>query len=100
MMMAPDRAEMAGTGLAIVFHVALIAALSTSLAAVSRPSEPPAMEVELVEDVGLQSASPEPSVPPPLYEPHQQSVERSYDEVKPLRRPCDRTLQMGERRRG
>ena len=60
-----DRAEWTGTGAAVVFHVALIAAMSMSLASVNRSPEPPAMEVELVEEVGLQSASPEPSTPPP-----------------------------------
>ncbi len=60
-----DRAEWTGTGAAIVFHVALIGALSMSLASVTSAPEPPAMEVELVEEVGLQSAAPEPSTPPP-----------------------------------
>ena len=60
-----DRAEWTGTGAAVVFHVALIAALSMSLASVAPSPEPPAMEVELVDEVGLASASPEPQVPPP-----------------------------------
>jgi hypothetical protein len=60
-----DRAEWTGTGAAIAFHVALIAALSTSLASVDSVPEPPSMEVELVEEVSLQSASPEPPAPPP-----------------------------------
>jgi hypothetical protein len=60
-----DRAEWTGTGAAIVFHVALIAAMSMSLASVTSAPEPPAMEVELVDEVGLDSASPEPSAPPP-----------------------------------
>ena len=47
-----DRAEMTGTGVALVFHVAMIAALSLSLAHVVAKPEEPAMEVELVEDVG------------------------------------------------
>ena len=65
--MTPDRAELAGTGAAIVFHVALIAALSMSLASITHQPEPPSMEVELVEDVGLQSAAPQsiPAPPPP-----------------------------------
>lgn len=63
--MSPDRAELAGTGAAVVFHVALIAALSMSLASVGRAPEPPSMEVELVDEVGLQSAAPEPYTPPP-----------------------------------
>ena len=60
-----DRAEWTGTGAAVVFHVALIAALSMSLASVDHSPEPPSMEVELVEEVGLQSAAPEPYTPPP-----------------------------------
>lgn len=63
--MSVDRAELAGTGAAIAIHAALIAALSLSLARVSRPPEPPAMEVELVDSVGLQSAAPAPVVAPP-----------------------------------
>jgi hypothetical protein len=59
-----DRAELAGTGAAIAFHVALIAAMSISLAHIANTPEPPAMEVELVEDVGLQSAAPTPAPPP------------------------------------
>ena len=63
--MTLDRAELTGAGAAVAFHIALIAALSMSLASVKRASEPPAMEVELVEDVGLQPAAPEPAAPPP-----------------------------------
>ena len=63
--MSPDRAEIAGTGAAIVFHVALIAALSTSLATIARAPEPPSMDVELVEDVGLQDAAPQSVATPP-----------------------------------
>ena len=59
-----DRAELAGTGFALAFHVALIAAMSLSLAHVAMTPEAPAMEVELVEDVGLQSAAPTPAPPP------------------------------------
>ncbi len=63
--MTLDRAELTGASAALVFHVALIAALSMSLASVASPPEPPAMEVELVEEVGLQSAAPRPISPPP-----------------------------------
>lgn len=56
--MTLDRAELTGAGAAIIFHVALIAALSIGLAKVSAPAEPPAMEVDFVEDVGLQAAAP------------------------------------------
>jgi hypothetical protein len=61
--MTLDRAELAGTGAAIIFHIALIAALSIGLARVAGPTEPPAMEVELVEDVALQAAAPTPAPP-------------------------------------
>ena len=63
--MSLDRAELAGTGAALAFHVALIAALSLSLAQVDSPSEPPAMEVELVEDVALTAAAPQAVTAPP-----------------------------------
>jgi len=63
-----DRAELAGTGAALAIHAALIAAMSISLAHVVSAPEPPAMEVELVEDVGLQSAAPA-AVPPPSQAP-------------------------------
>lgn len=67
-----DRAELAGTGAAVVFHVALIAAMSMSLASIDTAPEPPAMEVDLVDDVGLQSAAAEPmpfAPPPPSQAP-------------------------------
>lgn len=60
-----DRAELAGTGAALAFHVALVAALSINLARVSSPPEPPAMEVELVDDVGLTAAAPQAVATPP-----------------------------------
>ncbi|HEY0629460.1 MAG TPA: hypothetical protein VGD23_09035 [Sphingomicrobium sp.] len=61
-----DRAEWTGTGAALLFHVALIGALSMSLANVDSTPEPPAMEVEFVEDVGLTAAAPQSiAVPPP-----------------------------------
>ena len=64
--MRMDRAEWTGTGAALLFHVALIGALSMSLASVHSIPEPPAMEVEFVEDVGLTAAAPQQvAVPPP-----------------------------------
>jgi hypothetical protein len=80
--MTLDRAELTGTGAAVVFHVALIAALSMSLASVSRSPEPPSMEVELVDEVGLQSASPEPAAPPPS------SQAPEIGEAEPFRAPA------------
>lgn len=63
--MTLDRAELTGTGAAVVFHVALIAALSMNLARVAPSPEPPAMEVELVDEVGLQASAPQQAAPPP-----------------------------------
>ncbi|MBA3668380.1 MAG: hypothetical protein H0W65_11790 [Sphingomonas sp.] len=63
--MTLDRAELAGTGAALAFHIALIAALSLSLAHVESTPEPPSMEVEFVEDVGLQAAAPTSIATPP-----------------------------------
>jgi len=64
--MKMDRAEWTGTGAALLFHVALIGALTLSLASVDATPEPPAMEVEFVEDVGLTAAAPQSiAVPPP-----------------------------------
>lgn len=70
--MTADRAEWTGVGAALLFHVALIAALSTSLASIKDVAEPPSMEVELVDEIGLQAAAPTPiaqsaaSEPPPM----------------------------------
>jgi hypothetical protein len=62
-----DRAEWTGTGAALLFHVALIGAMSLSLAHVASVPEPPAMDVEFVEDVGLTSAAPQSvATPPPV----------------------------------
>lgn len=69
--MRMDRAEWTGTGAALLFHVALIGALSMSLASVDSTPEPPAMEVEFIEDVGLTAAAPQsiPVPPPPSQAP-------------------------------
>lgn len=64
--MRMDRAEWTGTGAALLFHVALIGALSMSLASVDSTPEPPAMEVEFIDEVGLTAAAPQSiAVPPP-----------------------------------
>ena len=64
--MRMDRAELAGTGAALAFHAALIAALTFSLAQVDSTPEPPSMEVEFVEEVGLEAAAPTSiAIPPP-----------------------------------
>ena len=63
--MKMDRAEWTGTGAALLFHVALIGALSMSLAHVVSVPEPPAMDVEFVDEVGLTSAAPQSIATPP-----------------------------------
>ena len=78
-----DRAELAGTGAALAFHAALIAALSLSLAHVAQYSEPPPMEVEIVDEVGLTPSAPSPlAVPPPPSQAPEQAVAPS-SEVAP-----------------
>ena len=62
--MTADRAEWTGIGAALLFHVALIAALSTSLASIKDVAEPPSMEVELVDEISLQAAAPTPIAQP------------------------------------
>ena len=81
--MNPDRAELVGTGAALAFHIALIAAMSINLARVANQPEPPAMEVELVEDVGLQSAAPA-AAPPPSQAPEIGEA----PEIEPARAPA------------
>ena len=87
--MSPDRAELAGTGAALAFHVALIAALSLSLAHVAKVPEPPAMEVELVDEVGLQAAAPAALVvpPPPSTAPETSQAEASEPAPPPTAAP-------------
>lgn len=53
--MRPDAAELKGTLTSVGFHVALVAALSLSLAKQVMPPEPPAISVEFVDDIGLES---------------------------------------------
>jgi len=64
-----DRFEWSGAGLALALHAALIVALSINLAHVPKDPEPPAMDVEFVDEVALDSAAPQsvptPSAPPP-----------------------------------
>jgi type IV secretory pathway VirB10-like protein len=59
-----DRFEWSGVGAALLFHVALIAALSLSLARANKTPEAPSMEVELVDEVALDSAAPQAVSPP------------------------------------
>lgn len=62
-----DRAERAGLGVAVVGHVLLFALLSIGLAHVVPPVRPSveAMDVQLVDAVGLRSAAPEPATEAP-----------------------------------
>jgi outer membrane biosynthesis protein TonB len=85
--MKMDRAELAGTGAALAFHVALIAALTLSLAHVNSTPEPPSMEVEFVEDVGLQSAAPTSIATPPPASQAPEIGEAPPDEPAPAPLP-------------
>jgi outer membrane biosynthesis protein TonB len=85
--MKMDRAEFAGTGAALAFHVALIAALTLSLAHVKSTPEPPSMEVEFVEDVGLQSAAPTSIATPPPASQAPEIGEAPPDEPAPAPLP-------------
>ena len=85
--MKMDRAELAGTGAALAFHVALIAALTLSLAHVQSTPEPPSMEVEFVEDVGLQSAAPTSIATPPPASQAPEIGEAPADEPAPAPLP-------------
>jgi outer membrane biosynthesis protein TonB len=61
-----DRAEVTGLGVATAGHAALLVALSLGLAATRLPapkSDP--IEVSFVDEVGLESSSPDPSAAPP-----------------------------------
>lgn len=53
--MRPDAAELKGTLTSVGFHLALVAALTFSLAKQVVPPEPPAISVEFVDEVGLES---------------------------------------------
>ena len=83
--MTADRAEWTGVGAALIFHVALIAALSTSLASIKDVTEPPSMEVELVDEVALQAAAPTPIASPATAEPPPAPAEAI---VPPMPRPA------------
>lgn len=62
-----DRADRIGLGVAVVGHAALLAALSLSLAWRHPPviTPPQTMDVQLTDEVGLQSAAPEPATEAP-----------------------------------
>lgn len=62
-----DRAEKTGLGVAIVGHLALLAALSLGLLSTAKPPVPISdpIDVQLVDEVGLVSGAPEPSTEAP-----------------------------------
>ena len=65
--MTADRAEWTGVGAALAFHVALIAALSTSLASIKDVAEPPSMEVELVDSAAISATWKASAAPTPVH---------------------------------
>ncbi|TFI59982.1 cell envelope biogenesis protein TolA [Sphingomonas parva] len=60
-----DRTEATGFGIAFAGHAALLAALSLGLATVHMPVRNDPIEVSLVDEVALQSASPTPTLEAP-----------------------------------
>lgn len=65
--MRVDTGEAKCTAAALLLHVVLVVALTTSLAKVPSPPEPPPVQVEFVdsEEVALTAAAPTPATPPP-----------------------------------
>lgn len=66
--MTSARTEWTGVGLALIFHALLIAGLSLSLAKMKNTPEPPSMQVDIVDEVALESMAPQ-SVPEPAGSP-------------------------------
>ena len=66
-----DRGETTGIGIALILHVGLVVALTTSLAGVTPKPEAPAMEVEVVDsdEIALDAAAPTVAAPPPSEAP-------------------------------
>jgi len=62
-----DRTDQKGLGLAVLAHLLLFAALTISIAKRVPPAQPPveAMDVQLVDAVGLRSAAPNPATEAP-----------------------------------
>jgi outer membrane biosynthesis protein TonB len=63
-----DRGEAQGTAAALVLHAVLVVALTSSLARVPSPAEPPPVQVEFVDsdEVALTASAPTPATAPPL----------------------------------
>jgi len=87
--LAPDRGEWGGTAAAVVLHVVLIAALTTSLAHVPPKPEPKPMEVEIVDspEVALTAAAPEPAPAPAATAPEPSPVADPIPEPAPQPTP-------------
>ena len=66
-----DRGEAGGIGVALLLHVGLVVALTTSLAGVPPKPEAPAMEVEVVDsdEIALTAAAPSSAPSPPSQAP-------------------------------
>ena len=84
--MTADRAEWTGIGAALAFHIVLIAALSTSLASIKDVAESPSMEVELVDEIGLEAAAPTSIALPASSEPPPPAPAEAI--VPPMPRPA------------
>ena len=86
--MTSARAEWTGVGAALLLHVALIAALSMSLARMDRVPEPPSMQVDIVDEVALESVAPQ-AVAEPGGSPPPTPVEDvpEPDQVQPVTPP-------------
>lgn len=61
-----DRTDRVGLGAALLLHIGLLGALSVSLLSRTAPTvpPPPAVDVSLVEEIGLQSSAPKPVAEP------------------------------------
>ena len=84
-----DRGEAGGTAAALLLHVLLIAALTTSLAKLPPTAEPPPVEVEFVDtdEVAMTAAAPAPATPPPAAEAPAPTVEPSPAPPEPAPAP-------------
>ncbi len=81
--MTADRAEWTGVGAALIFHIALIALLSTRLASSNDVPEPPSMEVDLVDEVALSAAAPTPVAQPAASQPPPPAMAQPIEQPLP-----------------